>query len=61
MKFDPYPNLLSEEIADRSKHKNNFTNEELWYLTHSLLQASTVVHSKKRKVGNIKPSSVLIN
>ena len=61
MLFDNYPHLLSTEISDRARDKNNFSNQELWYLTFSLLEAASILHPRGRKVGDIQPINVSIN
>jgi serine/threonine protein kinase len=62
IKFDNYPFLLREEIANRRAHPGKpFENEELWYLALSLLEAGRVLHGRGEKVGDVQPGNVFIN
>lgn len=59
--FDNYPYLLNEELDNRRKENNYFTETELWYLLYGLLCAANILRKADIKVGDIQPKNIFIN
>jgi serine/threonine protein kinase len=39
----------------------HFEEPELWYLVYSMIQAGNTFHSKKLKLGDVRPENIFIS
>lgn len=53
--------VLKEEIANRRKNQQFFSEMEIWYLLYNLVKAGMIFEAKGIKLGDMHPNSVLLN
>ena len=58
--IEEWENFLKEEVANRRKSHNYYTEEEIWFIAYSLIQVGVLYEGRGTKLGDLHPNSIIV-